>query len=192
MNASRSKNRWNAIRKQLDPFDRAGLIGLIEDLYRADLNNRRFLESRLLNDTGVIEEYRRKIVRAIYPDPFSRRPISIRDASAAIAHYTKATGDRIGTIDLLVSFVEAGTEQSADLGYGDDKYFAALERKIEAIDNAFDDLPAEARAGILRRLNGVRQRAEGIGWGYGDYVADTVARIEERTTAAIRPRARRK
>ncbi|OFV93217.1 MAG: hypothetical protein A3H95_11225 [Acidobacteria bacterium RIFCSPLOWO2_02_FULL_64_15] len=103
---------------------------MIADLYNATTENRRFLESRLLADAGVIEQYRRTVVGAIFPDPFSRRPISVRDASAAIAHYRRATGDPVGTTDLMLSFIEAGTEQSADLGYGDDGYFTALERKL--------------------------------------------------------------
>jgi hypothetical protein len=186
MNPPRPKNRWSAIRRRLDTFDRAGLLSLLEDLCKADADNRRFLESRLLGDPAVIEEYRRKVIDAVYPDPFSRRPISVRDASAAIAHYDKATGDRIGTTDLLLSFVEAGTEQAVDLGYGDAGYFTALERKLDAIEKAFDDLPVENRATVLRRLDRVRDRAKNIGWGYGDCVADVVARIEARATSAAR------
>jgi hypothetical protein len=174
MSSSRPTKRWSAIRKCLDTFDRAGLLRLIEDLYRADANNRRFLESRLVGGAGVIEEYRRRVVDAVYPDPFSRRPISIRDASTAIAQYTKATGDHVGTTDLLLSFVEAGTEQAVDLGYGDEGYFAALERNLDAIDDAFDDLPEDVRAMFLSRLNRLRERAQHVGWGYGDYVADAV------------------
>jgi hypothetical protein len=37
---------------------------------------------------------------------------------------------------IMVEFVEAGTEQAADLGWGDDAYFSALERKVkEAVDS---------------------------------------------------------
>lgn len=88
----------------------------------------------------------------------------------------------------MLSFVEAGTEQSADLGYGDDGYFTALERKLDAIDEAFDDLPHSDQAAVLRRLSRVRARAQDIGWGYGDYVGDVVGRIERRAVkAGMRP-----
>jgi len=181
MKAPRAKNQWTAVRKRLDTFDRAGLLKLIADLYKAAPENRRFLESRLLADAAVIEQYRRTIVRAIFPDPFSHHPISVRNASAAIAHYRRATGDPAGTTDLMLSFVEAGTEQSADLGYGDEGYFTALERQLDAIDNAFDDLSSSDQATALRRLSRVRDRARDIGWGYGDYVGDVVERIERRS-----------
>ena len=192
MKTARAKNRWSGIRKRLETFERTGLLNLIADLYKATAENRRFLESRLLSDTGVIEQYRHTVIAAIYPDPFSRRPISVRDASAAITQYRRATGDSVGTTDLMLSFIEAGTEQSVDLGYGDDGYFTALERKLDAIADTFDDLPRDDRATVLRRLSRVRDRAQNIGWGYGDYVGDVVARIERRATkAGIRSTVRR-
>jgi hypothetical protein len=160
MKAPRAKNRWSAVRKRLETFDRTGLLNLIADLYEASAENRRFLESRLLSDTGVIEQYRRTIIPAIYPDPLSRRPISVREASAAITHYRRATGDPLGTADLMSSFVEAGTEQSVDLGYGDDGYFAALERKLDAIDHATSspEPRATSRAKHRMGIRGLRGR----------------------------------
>jgi len=190
--ASRRTSRWTAIRKRLETFDRAGLLNLIVDLYGADARNRRFLESRLLADPNVIEEYRRSVSAAIYPDPFSRRPISIRDASAAITHYQRATGDPVGVTDLMLSFVEAGTEQAADLGYGDEDYFGALERKLDAIATAYADLPPDVRSTVVRRLQRIRDRAQKIGWGFGDYVDEVVGRIESRVVTRAAPIRRRR
>jgi hypothetical protein len=180
----RAQNHWSGIKKCLDTFDRTGLLMLLADLYRANAENRRFLESRLLSETGTIEKYRRAVVEAIYPVPMSRRPINLKGASATITQYRRATGDPFGTTDLMLSFVEAGTEQSVDLGYGDDAYFAALERKLDSSAAVFDDLPPNDQAKALRRLSRVRGRAQNIGWGYCDYVADVVRRIERRSAKA--------
>jgi len=65
------------------------------------------------------------VADAVYPDPFSRRRVSLRDASTAITEYRRSTGDLSGTVDLMLTCLEAGTEQAADLGYGDESYFAA-------------------------------------------------------------------
>lgn len=62
------------MKARLETFDRKGLVRLIADLYDASSANRRFLESRFLPESGVLEEYRRIVADAIYPDPFSRRP----------------------------------------------------------------------------------------------------------------------
>ena len=192
MKGPSSKPHWRPLKARLETFDRQGLLGLIGDLYQASADNRRFLTSRLLPDHGAIEDFRQTVIAAIYPDPFSRRPVSVRDASAAITQYQRATGDPAGTIDLMLTFVEAGTEQAADLGYGDDPYFAALERKLDAIDKGFDRLPPTTQTTVLRRLRSVRDRAKDIGWGYGDSVDEVTRRLERRVgDPKTRPHAHR-
>ena len=124
-----------------------------------------------------MEAYRRLVADAVFPDPLSRRRVSLRDANAAISGYRRSTGDLAGTVDLMLTFIEAGTEQAADLGYGDEAYFAALEAKLDAVAKAWRTLPAEVRALATPRLACVQQRSEDIGWGYGDYVREVVARL---------------
>lgn len=174
---------------RLETFDRQGLVRLIGDLYRASCANRRFLEARLVPESAGVEAYRRIVATAIYPDPFSKRPISIRDAAAAITDYKRSTGDLAGTVDLMLTFVEAGTEQAADLGYGDDAYFNALVSRLNAVAKVFADLPEAVRETTLARLERIRSRARNIGWGYGDDVDDIVTTLERRRTPRTRSRA---
>ncbi len=179
------------MKARLQTFDREGLVSLVADLYDARAANRRFLHSRLSPGSGTVEEYRRLVADAIYPDPFSTRRVSIRDAAAAITDYQRATGDPSGTVDLMLTFVEAGTEQAVDLGYGDDDATAAVaalagrirsasaRRPSTSIDPAalgagverlhhFIDRVAEAPADVLRAgldalETGSRARALGRG-----------------------------
>lgn len=174
------RGRWSAVKGRLDAFDRQGLVRLIGDLYRASSANRRFLDARLMPESAGVESYRRIVATAIYPDPFSKRPISIRDAAAAITDYKRSTGDLAGTVDLMLTFVEAGTEQAADLGYGDDAYFNALASRLNDVAKAFGDLPEAARHRTLARLERIRSRAQHCGWGYGDVVDDMVATLIRR------------
>src|SRR5436190_8167094 len=175
---TKAETGWTAIRKRLNTFDRASLLALVHDLYEANGANRRFLDARLLTSAMSIEKYRRLVADAVYPDPFSRRQVSIRNATAAITEFQRATGDVAGTVDLILTFLEAGTEQAADLGYGDDSYFAALERKLDTVAKVWLELPPQARGDAAKRLDGIRKRAQAIGYGYGDYVADVVAALE--------------
>jgi hypothetical protein len=169
---------WTAVRKKLDVFDRTGLLALVHDLYDANASNRRFLEARLLSLSTSLEEHRRLVADAVYPDPLSRRQVSVRDATATITEYRRSTGDVAGAVDLMLTFLEAGTEQAADLGYGDDPYFTALERKLDAVAKSWSDLSPDARKDAATRLDWVRTRAQNIGWGYGDYVADVVTALQ--------------
>jgi hypothetical protein len=59
------------------------------------------------------------VIDAVFPDPLSRKQVRIGEAERLIRHYRLSTGDQTGGIDLMVGMVEAGTEQAADLGYGD-------------------------------------------------------------------------
>lgn len=126
-------SRWGNVKAQIEGCDRAGLVGIIRDLYEASATNRRFLHARFVSATSARDEYRRIVRDAVFPGPLSQRPIRLRDATAAINEYKRSTGDLAGAVDLMLEFVEAGTEQAADLGYGNEAYFAALERKVNEL-----------------------------------------------------------
>ena len=168
---------WTDVKARLGRMDRPGLLGVIRDLYEASNPNRRFLHARFAAETPVIEEYRRLVTDAVFPDPLSRRQIRLRDANATIAEYKRATGDLGGTVDLMLEFVEAGTEQSVDLGYGDDAYFAALERKVEEVVRSLDALPEAGRRSATARLIKLGEHRGEIGWGYGDFLGDVATRL---------------
>jgi hypothetical protein len=180
------RKKWSDVKARLEAFDRNGLVSLLGDLYDASVANRRFLHSRLTPGSRAIEEYRRLVADAIYPDPFSTRRISIRDAAAAIVEYRRSSGDVSGTVDLMLTFVEAGTEQAADLGYGDEAYFNALQIRLDAVAKEFDSLPADVRATVKARLGRIQARAHDVGWGFGDAVDEVVHALDARADR-VRP-----
>jgi hypothetical protein len=127
----------------------------------------------------VLDEYRSLVRAAVFPDPFSQRPIRLRDASRTITEYKRATGDLVGTVDLMLEFVEAGTEQAADLGYGDDAYFAALERKVKDVVQSVGTLAEGDRRAATARLIKLGEYQGMIGWGYGDFLGDVAAQVQK-------------
>jgi len=174
------RKKWSDVKARLEAFDRKGLVSLLGDLYDASVANRRFLHSRLTPGSRAIEEYRRLVADAIYPDPFSKRRVSVRDAAAAIVEYRRSTGDASGTVDLMLIFVEAGTEQAADLGYGDEAYFDALQIRLAAVAKEFDTLPAAVRAKVRARLGRIQVRAQNVGWGFSDAVDEMLHALDAR------------
>ena len=177
---------WSAIKAKLKDFRASELVTLVRDLYQASPENRQFLRGRLLHSPADLEKYRRQVTDAVFPDPFSTRPVRVGEAERLIRHYRLSTGDETGAVDLMVSLVEAGTEQAVDLGFGDDEsYFASLERVLESVVKAVPSLPVAAQADLVQRLHRVAKRAEPTGWGYGDAV-------REITMPAISPRAERR
>ena len=177
---------WAQVKASLSTVDRTGLLGVIQNLYDASDVNRRFLHARFVPAASALKEYRRLVRMAVFPDPLSKRPIRLRDATATITECKRATGDLSGTVDLMLEFVEAGTEQAADLGYGDDAYFAALERKVQEIVSALDALAEADRESVIARLVALGKYEAAIGWGYGDFLADVAATVRNRRVGSTR------
>ncbi len=183
---SKKPASWSNVKTSLSAMDRAGLVGVIRDLYDASTANRRFLHARFVPAAAALDEYRDLVAKAVFPDPFSQRPIRLRDAATAITDYKRSTSDLAGVVDLLLTFVEAGTEQAADLGYGDETYFSTLERKLAEAATLLDALPDEARGEAAARFIRLGKYQERIGWGYGDYLADIASRVQRRKSKPVR------
>ena len=88
----------------------------------------------------------------------------------------------------MLEFVEAGTEQAADLGYGEDAYFAALERRVKELVHALDALPEADRRAATGRLVELGEYRGTIGWGYGDFLGDVAAKVQAREDRSTRRR----
>lgn len=183
---------WGKVKAKLNRFNPSELLDLIHDLYLASPENRQFVEGPLLPSAHHLEKYRNRAEDAIYPDPLGRKRVRVREAESLIRHYRLSTGDPVGTVDLMLAMVEAGTEQAADLGYGDDAYFASLERVLRSVVDALPSLPESARRSIEQRLLKVAQTAEPVAWGYGDSVHEITAPVlVPRTASQAQRRARR-
>jgi len=168
---------WLAVKTRLQGLDPSELVDLIHDLYSASIDNRRFLHGRLVHPTSELNKYRELISDAVFPNPLGRKPIRMAEAQRLVRHYERATGDVTGTVDLLLTFVAVGTDQAADLGYGDDAYFNALERGLRSAVNMLPKLGTEDFARAREQLLWIRNRASNIGWGFCDAVADLTAAI---------------
>ncbi|MDF1524909.1 MAG: hypothetical protein P1S59_01385 [bacterium] len=55
----KTKPTWTDLKKCLAGLDRAGLLGLIQDLYKADENNKIFLNTRFGLGDDQLEPYKK-------------------------------------------------------------------------------------------------------------------------------------
>ncbi len=178
--ANRSNNAtWASVKAELQQMDPKALVNLVRDIYRSSQESRRFLHARLLGSQTELANYSKLVVDAIYPEPFSRLPVRVSEAERLIRHYRQATSDIEGTVDLMLSFVEAGTEQAADLGYGEERYFGALERALDEVADALAELSPDSRRHAVARIQRIAARADSIGWGYCDYTREIATRMNE-------------
>ncbi|MDY0013210.1 MAG: hypothetical protein RBS40_10010 [Rhodocyclaceae bacterium] len=58
---------WSDVKTKLADFDRAGLLGLVQDLYAASKDNKAFLNARFGLGDDSLEPYKDVIIRWINP-----------------------------------------------------------------------------------------------------------------------------
>jgi hypothetical protein len=163
----RSKNAsptWSDVRAALLDFDRAGLRGLVQDLYTASKDNQAFLHARLGLGHDQLQPFKACISNWICPDVMKNQPISISKAKKAIADYKKAIGRPDGMAELSIFYCEEAFGFLESCSMEDESYFAALVRMYGRSLEFVSSLPPAERPTYLQRLDKLRSRANHIGW----------------------------
>ena len=158
---------WKAVKEALQSFDRAGLLGLVQDLYAADKNNEAFLHARLGLGSDQLAPYKAIISRWICPDLMSSQSVSISKAKKAIANYKRAIGDATGLTELSIYYCEEAFSFLESCAFEDERYFVALIRMYDQAVKRVLDLQVAERHAYAKRLGNLRSRARPVGWGIG-------------------------
>jgi hypothetical protein len=122
---------WRDVKATLADFDRAGLLGVVQDLYASSKDTQAFLHARLGLGVDLLRPYRDIIDRWLWPDIIKNQSTSVSTARKAIADYKKATGQPEGLAELMVFFCERAAGFSNEVGLQDDGYAGALVRMFE-------------------------------------------------------------
>jgi hypothetical protein len=101
---------WADVKAFLLTFDRAGLQGLVQDLYAASKDNQAFLHARFGLGADQLGPYKAKISRWINPDLMKNQTVSVSKAKKAIADYNKAIGRPEGLAELSIFFLRGGVQ----------------------------------------------------------------------------------
>jgi hypothetical protein len=159
---------WKVVKAALQSFDRAGLLGLVQDLYAVDEVNKAFLHARLGLGSDQLAPYKAIISRWICPALVRSQSISISKAKKAIADYQKAIGEPAGLAELSIFYCEEAFSLLESCAFEDERYFVALIRMYDQAVKRVLDLPVAERHGYAKRLENLRSRARPIGWGIED------------------------
>lgn len=159
---------WTDVKVRLADFDRAGLLGLLQDLYAASKDNQAFLHTRLHLGEDVLKPYKAAVDRWLWPDVFKNQDTSVAKAKKAIADYKKASGMADELAELMVFYCERASGFSRDVGLDDEAYLSALVRMFEQALKAVATLPETQWPALWTRLQLVRDRSHDIGYGVGE------------------------
>jgi len=163
---------WADVRALLVTFDRAGLHGLVQDLYAASKDNQAFLHARFGLGSDQLGPYKATISRWINPDQMKNQTVSVRKAKRAIADYNKAIGRPAGLAELSIFFCEQAFSFVESCSFGDERYFIALIRMYDRSVNRVLSLPLAEQPAYVERLGKLRIRAKRVGWGVEDELDD--------------------
>jgi hypothetical protein len=175
---------WATLKKRLTTLEKSELVAVIKSLHDLSSENRAFLGARFApseeSHLDVIERYRERVVEPFFPKRGFGK-LNLADGRKAIREYRKATGDAAGTLDLCLSYVEAGTRFTLEFGDIDERFYSSLESVVMDIGKMLRTPEGAEQAGtVLARLKTLAQAADGrVGWGYAEFLSDVVEEIEE-------------
>ena len=144
---------WADVKAFLLTFDRAGLQGLVQDLYAASKDNQAFLHARFGLGPDQLGPYKATISRWINPDLMKNQTVSVSKAKKAIADYDKAIGRSEGLAELSIFFCEEAFSFAEGCGFGDERYLVALIRMYDRSVNRVLSLPLAGRRAYVERLS---------------------------------------
>jgi hypothetical protein len=161
---------WSDVKTKLTDFDRAGLLGLLQDLYAANKDNQTFLHTRFGLGDDPLKPYKASIERWLWPDLSRNLDTSIPKAKKPIADYKKAIGKPEGLAELMVFYCECAIGFANEVGLDDDSYYDALVRMFEQALKTVILLSDAQRNPFLDRLDKVRTLDRNIsGWVAGEF-----------------------
>ena len=124
-------------------------------------------------------QHRHRIAHGVWRVPArGDGKLKLAEARKAIRDYRKATGNLTGTIDLMLTYVENGTEFTHEFGDINESFYNSLESVLTEMAQLLMREGTELYPRFRERIRRLATLADGIGWGYGDAVRDQVYQLE--------------
>ncbi|MCK5133125.1 MAG: hypothetical protein KAR40_13345 [Candidatus Sabulitectum sp.] len=153
-------------------MDRKQLVKLVADMYRFSKDNQIFLHSRFGIGKDLLEPYKKTIDECMYLDLCSKETIQISKAEKTISNYTKAAGDILGEVELMVYFVECGNNFTIGFGDIDEEFYNSLNEMYRRAINKVLSLPENQQKEFQDRLKEIMISSSDIGWCYHDTLSN--------------------
>ncbi len=163
---------WSDIKKSITDLDYSQLVALIKDLFNFSEGNRTFLKTRFSPGGDPLKTYKTIIRDNMYPDFRKNQDFSIADAKKAISDYSRAAGDPIDKIELMVYFTECGNKSAVELGDLYEQFYDSICSVYRQVIKKIVLLPEPLKSDYKKRLKFLVTSSEGMGWGYHDELGD--------------------
>ena len=174
MKTPKKSPSWQEVRRVLRTKSHEELLTLIRDVYALRPEVKDFIQARFLPAKKPLAPYKKTIQTALYPDVVHGEDVDLTRGRNAISEYNKATNDPLGTLELMVHYVECGTQFTVQYGDIDEDFYESLDAMFTQVVKTLQRSEQAVIDRFLPRLTAVVQQAEGIGWGYYDAISETL------------------
>jgi hypothetical protein len=177
---TKSRLTWKDIKSELKELTPDDFLGVLADLYDLDEDNRRFLHARYARSDESLKSYKDIIRKAVCPTLDKGQDLKLSAGRKAISDYRKAVGHPKDMLELMVYYVECGNEFTLTYGDIDEPFYNSLVSMFNDIVSRLMKAQDEYLLHLfLPRLQNVVRKANDIGWGYYDAIADLLADLEK-------------
>ena len=155
------------LRKTLADMDAPELRALIEDLYKANVTNKRLLTAKLEGDTGDLRAKLDSELDKAFRTTGRLPTMRVAGAKKALADFVKVAAP-LEALDAELSYVEAGVACLHAYGDWPENNYSSMEKVWAAALKRARTLPEEQIP--YSRLKQLVKDADGFGYGFSDEV----------------------
>ncbi|WP_040948242.1 DUF6155 family protein [Gorillibacterium massiliense] len=170
----------SALNKHLKQLNNDQLIDIVKACYGASKDMENFLAVRILGDEAVeslFHEYRKKIVQEFFPERGDAK-LRLQEAKKAISEFKKLTGSAKYSLELQLIYVENGVDFTLTYGDIDERFYYSMESVYaDIIEQVNEDETAVMFDEFEERLEVIVSKADEVGWGFPEALADLHAQI---------------
>jgi len=177
--------KWAKVEEILKKAEKGELIDLIYELYEHSVGDRMLINSRYLREgtrtkKNKLLEKSRKLIKEEFLTEKRLVKIHYSVAERAISDYSNASGDLVGMLDLMLTYVEEGVQFARIFGIIDDEFYDSVEGMLARLCELLKTNEGQKHYPLFReRLLKACRDSENIGWGFEDAICVLIADIEE-------------
>lgn len=176
----------SSINNLIKDLEKTELIEVIIELTKIDRKNEKFLKLFILgsnenNQLNILTEAKEKLRKVFFgKSSLSNDRINLKNGRDIISEYSKILkGFSESIIELKLYYVELGVEVLGDWGDMYEAFYSSMESMLVNVCNDIFKKP-DIYPNYSKRLNMLIEKTKDVGWGFHDFVCDTVCNLENR------------
>ena len=173
------KVKVTEMKRHLQSYDKKDLIRLIVELSKTSKEAQNYLAAEVQGEAVVAELYeeaKKQIKNEFFPQKGEPK-LRLAHAKKAISNFGKLTEDRVLKTDLMLYYVEMGTDFTITYGDMNEPFYNSMASVFHQVVDACN----KERSMLWEfgeRLDSVYSDAGQVGWGYQDDLAGSYYTLE--------------